>query len=79
MGLHGNLCKHQVDVLLTCINFTKENIIQYCGTWYGYDHGSFVTMFADLTYLHIYDNDSNDEKADKDHYEQPWVVHMASL
>jgi hypothetical protein len=35
-ALHGNLCKHQV-VLLTCIDLIKENIIQYFGTWYGYD------------------------------------------
>ncbi len=24
-------------------------------------------MFADLTYLHIYDNESDDEEADEDH------------
>ncbi len=47
--LHGNLCKHQVIVLLTCIDFIKKYIIQYCGTWYGFDHGGFVAMFADPT------------------------------
>jgi hypothetical protein len=56
-----NLCKHQVAILLTCTNLTKKYIIQYCGTWYGYDHGGFATMFADPTYLHIYDNEYDDE------------------
>jgi hypothetical protein len=41
-----NLCKHQVASLLTCTNFIKENIIQYCVTWYGSNHGGFVVMFA---------------------------------
>ncbi len=26
-ALHGNLCKHQVAIFLTCIDLTKENII----------------------------------------------------
>jgi len=30
--LHGNLCKHQVAIFLTCTDLTKENIIQYYGT-----------------------------------------------
>jgi hypothetical protein len=36
-------------------------------------------MFADPTYLHIYDNESNDEEADEDHFEKPWVVGMCEL
>jgi hypothetical protein len=78
-ALRGNLCKHQVVVLLTCIDLIKENIIQYCGTWYGYDYGGFAIMFVDLTYLYIYDNESNDEEADEDHSKQPWVVDMRKL
>jgi hypothetical protein len=61
--LRGNLCNHQVVILLTCISLTKENIIQYCGIWYGSNHGGFVAMFMDPTYLHIYDNEFNDEEA----------------
>ncbi len=76
LALRGNLCKHQVVILLTCTNFIKENIIQYYGTWYGFEYGGFVAMFVDLTYLHIYDNEFNDDKADEDHYEEPWVVDM---
>ncbi len=72
-ALHGNLCKHQVVFLLMCINFTKENIIQYCGTWYGSNHGGFATMFVDPTYLHLYDNESNNEEPNEDDIEEPWV------
>jgi hypothetical protein len=36
-------------------------------------------MFADTTYLHIYDNESDDEEADEDHYEEWWVVDMCRL
>ncbi len=42
--LHGNLCKHQVVILLTCIDLTNKNIIQYCKTRYGSNHGGFATM-----------------------------------
>jgi hypothetical protein len=73
------LCKHQDTILLTCTDLTKENIIQYCGTWYGYDYGGFVAMFMNLTYLHIYHNESNDEEADENHFEKPWVVDMCEL
>jgi hypothetical protein len=75
-ALRGNLCKHQVAIFLTCTKLTKENIIQYCGTWYGSNHGGFAAMFVDLTYLHIYDNESDDEEADEDHFEKPWVINM---
>jgi hypothetical protein len=36
-------------------------------------------MFANTTYLHIYDNEFDDEEVDKDHYEEPWVVDMCGL
>jgi len=75
-ALHENLCKHQVVILFTCIDLTKENIIQYCGTWYGYNCGGFVAMFVNLTYLHIYNNEFDDEKTNEDHFEEPWVVDM---
>jgi hypothetical protein len=78
-ALRGNLCKHQVAIFLTCIDPTKENIIQYCGTWYGSHRVGFATMFANPNYLHIYDNEYDDEEADKNHYEKPWVVDMFEL
>jgi hypothetical protein len=57
-----NLCKHQVVIFLICINITKDNIIQHFGAWYGSNHGGFATMFVDLTYLHLYDNEFDDEE-----------------
>jgi hypothetical protein len=76
LALHGNLCKHQVAIFLTCTDLTKKNIIQYCGTWYGFDHGGFVAMLANPSYLQIYDNEFDDEMATVDHFENPWVVDM---
>jgi hypothetical protein len=29
--------------------------------------------------LHIYDNESNDEKVNENHSEKPWVVNMCKL
>jgi hypothetical protein len=74
-----NLCKHQVVLFLACIDFTKENIIQYFGTCYGLNCEGFVVMFADLSYLHLYNNESNDEKPNEDDIEEPWVVNMSEL
>jgi hypothetical protein len=48
-------------------------------TWYGSDHGGFVGMFANPTYLHIYDNEFDGEKANEDHSKKPWVVDMCRL
>jgi hypothetical protein len=36
-------------------------------------------MFVDPTYLHIYENESDDEEADENHSEKPWVVDMCKL
>ncbi len=77
--LHGNLCKHQVVVLFTCANLAKETIIQYCETWYGTNCGGFTTMFANPTYLHIYDNEFDDENTNENHFEEAWVVDMCML
>jgi hypothetical protein len=52
-----------------CTNLTKENIIQHCGTRYGSNHGGFDAMFANPTYLHLYDNKSNDEELNEDDIE----------
>ncbi len=45
----------------------------------GSDHGSFVAMFANPPYLHMYDNESDDEEANKDHFEKPWVVDLCEF
>jgi len=36
-------------------------------------------MFADPTYLHIYDNESDDEEPNENHSKKPWVVDMCKL
>jgi len=66
-------------ILLTHTNFTKENIIQYCGTWYGFDYEGFATMSLNLSYLHIYDSEFDDEETDEDCFEEPWVANMCGL
>ncbi len=54
-ALHGNLCKHQVAIFLTCIDLTKENIIQYCGTWYGFDcEGFCYHVYEPYLFAHLW-------------------------
>jgi hypothetical protein len=36
-------------------------------------------MFAGLTYMHIYDNELDDEEVDENDYEEPWVIDMCKL
>jgi hypothetical protein len=55
------LCKHQVIVLLPSTNLIKENIIEYCGTWFGFNRGGFKAMLIDLRYLQLDDGASYDE------------------
>ncbi len=50
-ALRSNFCKHQVIILLTCTNLTRENMMEYCGTYYGTHHGGLECMFIDSTYL----------------------------
>jgi hypothetical protein len=78
-ALHGNLCKHQVAKLPTCINFTLEMIIHYFERWYGINCGGFEAMFMDPTYLHFYDNEFNDEEPKANRIEDPWVVNVGGL
>jgi hypothetical protein len=39
----------------------------------------FATMFANPTYLHIYDNEYDGEEVNEGHYKKPWVVDMCEL
>ncbi len=78
-ALRGNLCKHQVAKLLTYINLTIEMIIHFCERWYGSNCGGFETMFYGPTYLHLYDNESNDEEPKANHIEDSWVVDVGEL
>jgi hypothetical protein len=36
-------------------------------------------MFENPTYLHIYDNEFDDEEINQNHSEKPWVVDMCKL
>ncbi len=36
-------------------------------------------MFVDLTYLHLYDNEFDDEEPNEDNVEEPWVFNMGGL
>ncbi len=36
-------------------------------------------MFTDPTYLHFYDNESNDEEPKANRIEDPWVVDVGGL
>ncbi len=36
-------------------------------------------MFVDPTYLHLYDNESNNEEPNEDDTEESWVVNMGKL
>jgi len=38
-----------------------------------------LLCLRDPTYLHIYDNEFDDEEVDEDHFEKPWVVDMCEL
>ncbi len=45
-ALWGNMCKHQIVVILTCTNIFQEDIIYYRGTWYGSHCGGLGHMFT---------------------------------
>jgi hypothetical protein len=47
--------------MLPSIDLIKENIIEYCGTWFGFNCGGFKASFIDLRYLQLDDGASNDE------------------
>jgi len=38
-ALQGNMRKHQIVVIFTCTDISQEDIIHYCGTWYGSHRG----------------------------------------
>jgi hypothetical protein len=46
---------------------------------YGSNCGGFEAMFTDLTYLHLYDDEDNDEEPKANCIEDPWVVDVGGL
>ena len=58
------MCKHQIVVILTCIVISQEDIIHYCGTWYGSHRGRLGHMFVDPRHI-LDDMEFNDDDDDK--------------
>ncbi len=63
-ALRGNMCKHQIAVILTCTEISQEDIIHYCETWYGSHCGGLGHMFADPQHIQD-DMESNDDDEDE--------------
>jgi hypothetical protein len=63
-ALRGNECKHQIVVIFTCIDISQEDIIHYCGTWYGSHRGGLGHMFVDPQHIPN-DMESNDHDEDE--------------
>jgi len=66
-ALRGNMCKHQIKVIITCTDIFQQDIIHYCGTWYGSHRGRLGHMFAHPQHIPV-DMESNDDDED-DHLE----------
>jgi len=66
-ALRGNMCKHQIVVILTCTNIYPEDIIHCYGTWYGSHRGGLGHMFADPRHIPN-DMESNDDDEDEDEH-----------
>jgi len=52
--MHGNLCKHQIVIILMVIDITQEDDIEYYGTWCGFNYDGLPAMFVNPK--HIFDN-----------------------
>jgi hypothetical protein len=50
-----------IDVLLPSADFIKENIIEYFGKCFGFNHGGFKPMIMDPKYLQLDDGASDNE------------------
>ncbi len=61
------MCKHQIVVFLTCIDISQEDVIHYCGTWYGSHRGGLGHMFVNPQHI-LNDMESNDDDEDE-HFE----------
>ncbi len=66
-ALRGNMCKHQITIILTCTYVSQRDIIQHCGTWYGSHHGGLGHMFVDPK--HIPDDMESNDDDENEHLE----------
>jgi hypothetical protein len=58
------MCKHQIAVIFTCTDVSQEDIVHYCGTWYGLHRGGLGHMFVDPKHIPE-DMESNDDDEDE--------------
>jgi hypothetical protein len=56
-----------------------ENIIEYCGTYYGTHHGGLKCMFTDSTYLQLDDGAFDDEDFNQDLVEKVDLLDIGGL
>jgi hypothetical protein len=62
-----------------CIDLTMENIIEYCGMYYGTHHGGLKCMFANPTYLQFDDGASDDEDYNQELVDEVDIVDIGGL
>jgi hypothetical protein len=78
-ALQGNFYKHQIVVLLMCTNLTTNNIIDYCGMYYGTHRGGLKCMFTNSRYLQFKNGASNDEDYNQDLVDEVGIVDIGGL
>ncbi len=61
-ALQRNMCKHQILVILTCIDITQHDIIHYYGRWYGSHCRRLGHMFVDPQNIPDYMESNDDDK-----------------
>jgi hypothetical protein len=71
-----NLCKQQVFFFLTCIDHTKENVIEYCE---GSKIHFFPSSFGLWTYLWLDDKTSNDKDNEQVQIKKMCVIGIGGL
>jgi hypothetical protein len=50
-AIQKNFCKHQIILIFMVTDVTQEDVIDYCGTWFGSYHEGLATMFVDPKYI----------------------------
>ncbi len=62
-----------------CIDLTSNNIIDYCGTWYGINCNGFKAMFIDPTYSQVGDDFFKNEGYNKETIEKVSVISICGF
>ncbi len=58
-ALRRNPYKHKIIIIFMVTDVTQEDVIDYCGTWFGSNHKGLVAMFVNPKYI-LNDLDSKD-------------------